>query len=255
MERWPQHFGAYEREVEGQPARYVVDLAALAHAPVASHPLRVQIALAIGARDAAGRPAPEDAARLEAIEDVLVELLETQADAIYVGRRVDGDAWTLVCYAPPEHRGDLLALPGRIELARTARWSLDDDPAWSGHAAMQPEPHVRQAIENQRLVARYAAEGDALARPRPIDHLAYFASEAAAQAAAAALTAAGFRCDEVEGDRDDDDDRECWSLEFHRSDPLDGDHPDRFTRQILDVLIPLGGSYDGWTALVVPIAE
>lgn len=248
MERWPQHFGAYEREVEGQPARYVVDLAALGHAPVASHPLRVQIALAIGARDAAGRPAPDDAARLEAIEDVLVELLETQADAIYVGRRVDGDAWTLVCYAPPEHRANLQALPGRIELARTARWSLDDDPAWRGHAAMQPEPHVRQAIENQRLVARYAAEGDALARPRPIDHLAYFASEAAAQAAAAALTAAGFRCDEVEGDRDDDDDRECWSLEFHRSDALDGDHPDRFTREILDVLVPLGGSYDGWTA-------
>lgn len=250
MERWRQHFGAYERVVDGEPARYVVDLAALAHAPVASHPLRVEIALAIGLRDVTGRPVADDAAKLEAIEDVLVELLETQADAIYVGRRVDADAWTLMCYAPPQHRADLRALPGRVELGRTARWSMEDDPTWRGHAAMQPEPHVRQAIDNQRLVARYAAEGDLLARPRAIDHLAYFASEAAAHAAAAALTAAGFRCDEVEGDRDDDDDRECWSLEFHRTDALDGAHPDRFTRAILDVLLPLGGSYDGWTTLV-----
>ena len=251
MERWPQLFGEYERTIDDRPARFAIDLAAIAHAPVATHPLRVQIALTIVSRDPTGRPSAGEAAHLEAIEDVLVDLLETQVDAIYVGRRV-ADAWTLVCYAPLEHRADLVALPGRVELARTAQWSIDDDPSWADLAALQPEPYERQAIENRRLVARFAAEGDALAQPRPIDHLAYFASEAAAAAAAAALAAAGFRCDEVEGDRDDDDDRECWSLEFHRADALDGDHPDRFTRVILDVLLPLGGSYDGWTALVRP---
>lgn len=249
MERWAQHFGEYERAVDGRPARIAFDLAAAAHAPLASHPLRVEVALAVGLRDAAGWPQADDAARLEAIEDVLVELLETQADAIYVGRCVEADAWTLVCYAPPEHRADLRALPGRIELARAARWTVDDDPQWTGHAALQPAPQVRQAIDNRRTVARFAAEGDVLTRPRPIDHVAYFASEAAAQAAAVGLTAAGFRCDEVEGDRDDADDRECWSLEFHHTDALDGDRPDRFTRAILEVLLPLGGSYDGWTAL------
>lgn len=252
MERWAQHFDEYERTVDGRPARCAIDLAAGAHAPLSSHPLRVQIDLALGPRDAAGWPSADEAARLEAIEDMLVDLLETQADAIYIGRCVHGDAWSLLCYAPPQHRADVTALPGRIELARTARWTIVDDPDWTGHAALQPEPYLRQAIDNHRIVERFAAEGDALTQPRPIDHLAYFASEAAAQAAAAALTAAGFRCDEVEGDRDDDGDRECWSLEFHRTDALADGQPDRFTREILDVLLPLGGSYDGWTALVVP---
>lgn len=249
MERWAQDFDVYMATLDDKPASFVIDLAAAAHAPVASHPVLVRVRVPMRAPRADGLRADAELAPLAALEDQFVEALETKVDAIYVGRMVHDGVTTLALYVPEAHRAELDQLPaltGAPPPGYEPSWNAEDDAGWDFHEFLQPDPYGRQAIWNRRLVKVFEDGGDALATPREIDHLAYFPSEAAAQAARAQLTAAGFRCDELEGGSDED--RECWSLEFHRDDALAGARPDEFVTEILDVILPLDGSYDGWGA-------
>ncbi|MBK9036489.1 MAG: DUF695 domain-containing protein [Myxococcales bacterium] len=252
MERWGQDFDVYVATLDGKPASFVIDLAAAGHAPVATHPVLVRVRVPMltprpdGLRDA-GEIEP-----LAELEDQLVDALETKVDAIYVGRMVHAGDLVLGLYVPEAHRADLdrlSTLTGDPPPGYAPTWSVEDDPGWAFHEFLQPDAYARQAILNRRLVQQFTTSGDQLAVPRPIDHLAYFPSEAAAQAACARLRELGFQCDDIEGGRDDGaGDRECWSLEFHRDDALVGSRPDEFATQILDVILPLDGTYDGWGA-------
>jgi hypothetical protein len=59
---------------------------------------------------------------------------------------------------------------------------------------------------------------------------------------------------DADGDDEPDDDAPRWSLEFHRDDALADGRPDEFVAEILDIILPLGGSYDGWGAEGRPAA-
>lgn len=244
MERWAQHFDGYRGLVEGRPVAFVIDLEAAAHAPLATHPLLVRVSIPVTDATGDGLPTDAEAARLDAVEDEVVDALETQVDAVYVGRRIHAGGWELAFYVPAQHKDDVLARGA----ASPHRWTVTDDPTWRYHDALQPDAYARQAIDNRRTLAQLAAAGDPGVAPRRIEHLAYFPSEAAADGACAALRGVGFTCDDVLGDRDDADDRECWALEFHRVDAPAAGGADRFTREILDAILPFDGSYDGWSA-------
>ncbi len=255
MERWQQDFDFYLAQLDDQPASFVFDLNAVAHAPVASHPLAVRITVPML------RPRPDglrDASELDdlaALEDQFVDALEAKVDAIYVGRVVHAGATTLYLYVPESHRAaveELPALTGDPPGDYAPTWTLDDDPTWRLHGFLEPDPYARQGIWNRRLIGVFAQHGDLGIEPREIDHLAYFPTEAAAEAARVALTALGFRCDDLTGD--DADDGGLWTVEFHREDVLSGDRPDAFVSQFLDVILPLDGTYDGWGAEQRPTA-
>ena len=69
------------------------------------------------------------------------------------------------------------------------------------------------------------------------------------------LTEKGFRCEEPaqaekeEGEAPAEDDDHS-RLEFHRDDACDGDKPEEFVFEILDIVLPLDGDYDGWGSLL-----
>ena len=41
-----------------------------------------------------------------------------------------------------------------------------------------------------------------------------------------------------------------WGLQFHREDRCDEDRANAFAAEILDIVLPLGGDYDGWGAVI-----
>jgi hypothetical protein len=239
---------------------------------------------------------------LGALEDQFVEALAEKVDAIYVGRTVHAGDTTLYLYVPEEHREALDALPdltGAPLSDHEPSWGVVDDPGWQQYLQfLSPDEYAHQSIWNRRLITQFSEMGDAHEVAREIDHMAFFPTKEAAEEAAKALAAAGFRVDPVtshadedgdegeddedevedgedgdedgddegededggdhgededDGDEDDDDDEdgddeERWSLQFHRDDALADGRPDEFVSEILDVILPLGGSYDGWGA-------
>lgn len=326
MDRWVPDFDFYMAQIEDKPASFVVDLNAAREAPVAGYELLLSIRVPML------RPRPDglrDASELDdlgAVEDQFVEALAEKVDAIYVGRTVHDGETTLYMYVPEAHRAaldDLPALTGAPPGDYRPAWGVIDDPAWQQYLGfLSPGEYALQSIWNRRLVKQFAELNDQLDVAREVDHLAYFPDREAAEQAATALAAAGFRVDEptaredeedAEGDEDaegedgdegdeaeaegdegegdeveaegDGDEREAdeaeaveadddagedeeeedadeddeadddgvedgdrWALQFHRTDALADGRPDEFTDEILDVILPLGGSYDGWGA-------
>ena len=106
---------------------------------------------------------------------------------------------------------------------------------------------VRHADHHQSAAAPADDRaGNQISVAREIDHLAIFPSEKQARDAGVQLAEHGFRLDELEPPDD-----ERWRLGFHRDDACDEGRPDEFVFEILDVILPFDGDYDGWGSMLV----
>lgn len=123
-----------------------------------------------------------------------------------------------------------------------------DDPKWISYARCCPDGRSLHTISNRRVVHELKRRGDTLATTRTIDHRAYLPSEAAAHQAAAALQLRGFL---TKTPTSAGRSRACWALDFTRRDCCEFPQPDLWTAEILDIVEPLGGEYDGWECMVV----
>jgi hypothetical protein len=225
----------------------MIDLAALPHTPVATHPVRLNVRAAMLRKRADGLRSSEEMDALLSLEEQVVPALEKKANAIHIARLVGQGYTEFLFYVPAERRAvadDPNAAAGNVA-PYELEWYLEDDPDWTAYRNLFPDRYDIQTIWNRRVVTAMKENGDLLDRPREIDHLATFPTEDRAREAATALAARGFRAAEphLKGTR--------WWLEFHRTDRCDGHRPDEFTFEILDVVLPLEGQFDGWGSMAV----
>jgi hypothetical protein len=242
---WAENFDFYEGSSGEDRAIVTLDLAAGGHAPVATHPLRLQFRVEMRHPRPDGLRSATEAPELFALEDRLVDTVRTRVEGIYVGRVVAQGFTAFYFYVPAAQReqaqlaGELVGDVTPYEL----EWMVEDDAGWERYGALFPNRYALQTILNRRLVAQMVKSGDQLEMPREIDHAAHFPSRLQAEAASEALGAAGYRVEPlVEGKR--------WFLEFHRQERCDGEEPDRFVFAVLDLLEPHEGEYDGWGSAV-----
>lgn len=249
MPTWEPDFDVYFAMVDGAPASFMVDLAAGASAPVETHATRLQVRVTMKSPREDGM---RDSVELEALgelEDSLAEWLEQTYDAIYVGHLICEGALHVVAYAPTDRVADPESLlegfdPGDYELG----WLVEDDPEWGMLIEfMYPDPYAMQVIQNRRLMKARAEHGDDPSLIHPVDHVAAFESREQAEAAAETLKIAGFTIDGIEPGEAG----EGWDLSFQRDERLDGESPDQFCIEILDLLEPHEGAYSGWGAAIL----
>jgi hypothetical protein len=243
---WQPNFGFYLSRLGEDPASFVVDLNAQ---PQTSHPLRLQLRVPLRAPRADGLRDRSELEPMGDLEDRLVDALQARLDAIYVGRLVARGATEFFFYAPEAARARLNDLEALI--GNTAPYSVEylaeTDSGWQIYTQfLYPDPYSYQAIANRSLLEQLEQAGDVLTAARPIDHLAFFSSRGQATEAATRLTAAGFSTDEVTT-RDDG----RFGLQFHRDDALSEGQADAFVAEVLDLILPLDGEYDGWGCPVV----
>ncbi len=251
MPPWQQDFDVYLAMIEELPASFVVDLAAAQHAPLASHPLLLTIRVEMLMKRDDGLRHADELDALGELEDQFCDALEDKVQSIYIGRVVHDGHTTMFFYVPAAHRASLDNLPtltGAPPDGYTPGWAVADDPGWDHYTGfMAPDVYAMQSIQNRRLVAIFTDEGDVLSAEREVDHLAFFASQAQAEGASAALRSAGFATDPVEPPAND----RGWGLQFHRADALADGRPDDFVTEIFELIDPFEGHYDGWGAVHV----
>ncbi len=245
---WTADFDFYPAAIDGRRASIVVDLAAPDHAPVAGCGALVTVRVAMlhpredGLRDAV------ELEPLRELEDVVVPALEEGVSAIPVGRLMVNGVLVFYAYAPDDTTdvAVTVALAGVDPGPYTLRTAVAPDPEWQLlRELLAPDPYARQAIWNRRLLVQFAAQGDDPSAIREIDHVVLFPTAEAAQTAAEALSAAGYRVDPPVAEDD------SVRLEFHRDESLADGAADTFVEQVLDLVLPLGGDYDGWGASVM----
>lgn len=248
MAGWTPSFDVYMAVVDDAPTSFVVDMGAAGHAPLASHPVRIQVRSALlrplsnGLRDAS------EVDSLGELEDAIVERLASAVDAVYVGRFLGAGEVTFVLYAPEGTSDDDLTAPLGALGDYRARWDAEEDAGWSTYFEfLYPDEASHLSMMNRQQLAQRREMGDRLDVPREIDHFAVFPSLAQANAAAVTLGDAGFRVSNVE----QGEDGETFGVQFHREETLDGDKADAFCEEILDLVEPHDGDYDGWGGAVI----
>jgi hypothetical protein len=256
--RWSPSFDVYESRIEDRRIIFVLDMAAAEYAPLESHPVRLQVRVAMRSPREDGLRSPDESDDLHALEDTIVSRLESGTDAVYVGRFVTGGYTTFVFYAPTpfdEREDKPLAIIGDLSPYR-AHWASREDPDWEFYAEfLYPDAYACQTMMNRRLLEVFVEKSDRLEAVREIDHFAFFPSELQARTAATGLRALGFRTDTPERATEEggdgsyqSEDEERWSLQFHRNDHLADGRPNEFCHEILEVILPQEGEYDGWGA-------
>ncbi|GAC1351297.1 MAG: DUF695 domain-containing protein [Polyangiales bacterium] len=257
--RWRPDFDVYELRIEEHPIVFVLDMAAAEHVPVESHTLRLQLRVAMQQPTATGLRSADESEALHALETTVVARLEENADAIYVGRFVTQGQTTLIFYLPPplDDRARA-ALPIEEIVGDVSpyepQWLTREDPEWDFYADfLFPDAYNCQAMLNRRILQTFVEQGDLLETSRNVDHSAAFPTEASAQAAAAKLREAGFVTDVPSHDHGDSEERyllfdQAWSLPFHRRDHLADGRANEFCSEILSIILPFEGAYQGWEA-------
>ena len=248
MPNWEPGFNVYMANVGGAPTSFVVDMNAAPHAPVKTHPCRIQVRVALL------RPAPNglrDASELEPmgkVEDTICARLEAALQALYVGRTLGAGWVTMFFYTPAaDTKPDFAKVIGPLG-DYEAQWLTEDDPEWSCYLEfLYPDENSREQMSNRAQIEQRQKIGDKLEAEREIDHFAIFGSLEKATAARAALIAKGFRASEPSPRGEEGE----HTLEFHRVDALSHGRPNVFCAEIRGILAPFEGDYDGWGAIIV----
>jgi hypothetical protein len=249
MRSWRPLFDIYQSRLNGHALFVRIDLAARQYAPLVTHQCRLTVSTALCNPHADGLRTTEEAPAIFALEDVLVAALERELDAVFVYAAVLNGRQLWTFYIPENARD-------KVEPTVTACCSpsyalqtrLFDDPEWSGYLKTYPNVRTMHLITNRRILRELSSRGDPLTPARPIDHRVYLPSEKAAHEATAALSKRGFV---MAAPPRLSDERRGWAVDFSRSESCLPPKPDQWTSEILQIVDPLGGKYDGWGCVVV----
>jgi hypothetical protein len=259
MRVWEPRWNFYMAKADGALHSFFLDMAAARHAPVKTHPRRVQVRVRMARPRPDGLRDGSEAEALGQVEDALAERFQRALQGIDVGRFLGAGFVTFVFYVP-DRAGSIDQVIDDLDLPSAVRpfgpyepeWLSESDPAWCFYFEfLYPDPVSRQMMLNRDQLHHRQKLQDRLDVPRTIDHLVVFASRQAADGAAHALSAAGFRCDPVQESAAGNGRRPDFRLEFHRDDSLDEGRPDAFCAEIRELIAPFNGDYDGWGGPIV----
>jgi Regulator of ribonuclease activity B/Family of unknown function (DUF695) len=238
--RWDENWAVFPGESDGRYAMYFVDLGAVDAGPVADLSTRVELSVGVPDPSADGMPGPDGLSLVQEVEDQVVKAAG-RLGGVYVGRVLTAGTARLTCYLPQPPAAPPAVLAGRpVEMSTAA------DPAWAYlRDVLAPDEQQRHVIGDLGVVQALMNEGDRLDPPRPVDHTAFFASAADADAAAAELREQGF---DVTVERQDAAE---YLLEAVRVDPVAPPDLHDLTWSVRGSVEAHGGTYDGWSCYVV----
>ncbi|MCE9667166.1 DUF695 domain-containing protein [Myxococcus stipitatus] len=241
---WTSQVDTYMAQTTEGPVSMYLDMGAARVAPLASHPVGVIVVIPMKAPRPDGLRAREECQPLFALEDALEQAL-APLDLIFVGHAV-GQGTTDLYFYGPESTSEAAV----VDVVRGAQGSyfatvrLTRDPEWRAYRDwLYPDGHSQHFMANRQLLAFMKKNGDLHDVPRTIDHRCEFQSAHAAEQAARALASRGFA---VEPPCPHDKPHAPWRLDFTRKDRLDDGQADAVTAEILELVEPHGGTYDGW---------
>ena len=236
----------YPAEVDGSPAAFVVDLEQEPRKVLSS-----RIVVAIPMRDPTedGLRSEDEMGTLDRVQEVITGRLQEAYAAELVGFYDLNGATTLVFYARPKMTPAAVAKTIGDIGPYTVDVHVAPDPEWRFYIdVLFPDAYALQGIWNRALIDELESHGDTLEEPRDVDHLVTFPSRPQAEKAAKELQAAHFHLDGVDPD---DEEKGRFAVTFHRSETLEGDKANHFSAEILDIVLPHDGEYDGWGAPAV----
>lgn len=244
------HWEIYVTYVDDKPAVILVDLGVAQKAPISEKSALVWLWVHLAAPDEEGFPSEEEDFKLNEIEDVVTESLET-AGVRYVGRITSDGRREFYFYTD-----DTPSFRDAVEKAMSTfpeyRFEIDEteDPEWKHyHEILYPSPEDFQQIHNQNVIGRLHQAGDSLTQPRPVDHYANFKTTEDRESFIAAAASLGYEA--ASRPERSDETEYPFAVGLIRVDAVDAETIDRITFELFELAQEHGGEYEGWGSKVV----
>jgi hypothetical protein len=229
---WTETWQTYPGTYSDVPAVWAVDLGILQVAPLANLPVRMDVFVGVTS-DADGLPT--DGAQIAELEDA-VRVAAGRLGGVYVGRIASAGVCRFTAQIAAEP-ATAVTLPG----FPTAPVATAYDPHWAfARDVLGPDERQHRLIEDLAVVGVLEGQGDPLAVPREVAHVAFFPVQSGAEQAAADLRADGFA---AVVERDDEGE---FALTALRRDPVAPPVVHDLTWAVKETVERHGGTYDGW---------
>lgn len=243
---WEESWDFYMSQMADDPLSVLVDLGAGPHVPLETHNVRVRTMVHMKNPSADGLRSREESEAIFALEDRLSDMLNERFDALMVGRVTVRGMSDVVFYAPGTMVGQIEALRETVDQVR-GNYEIDLDVApdvtWEFYReVLWPDTHEYQFMLNNRVLRQLGESGDDPSIPRPVDHLVILPNRDAAEKAATGLRQQGFEIPSVPEPSEDG----TYRIEFQDETALDEGRIHQRVGEIIDVVLPLEGTYDGW---------
>lgn len=238
----------YFLRVDDRPASIYVDLGAVATAPLAHLPHMAYVRLNMLAPRDDGLSSQGEFDTLVLIEDALKDgLVDARTD--YVGRcTTDGCRDFFFYVAEPADWPERVAACLRAFPAYRHEAGTREDPGWSAYFDyLYPSEADQQTIQNRHVCDNLQSHGDALTKPREIDHWACFPDARSRDAFVEEAQRLGFA---LRAQVDNDGERPC-GVQIFRTDVPSHGAIDGVTLPLHALAVQLGGEYDGWETAVL----
>ncbi|KAB2921867.1 MAG: DUF695 domain-containing protein [Dechloromonas sp.] len=198
--------------------------------------------------DERGLPSGEEFARLNAIEDQLLEEI-SEKDGIQVGRvTTNGKRHFFFFTSLPENVIAAMAEKLAKQHGYEILFAHEHDPERSVYwNQLFPTEEDWQVIQDLRVQNALCKEGDALATPRPIEHWAYFKTVGERERFVALLGNRFEGCDLYESP---DSERGIYTAKLVHTGLPDYRSMNPFTTLLNRSARECGGDYDGWETQV-----
>ena len=188
------NWDSYLCEVDGKPASIIVDLGAVAEAPMLQFPYFGHITLLLQNPDENGFPGREEYLILADMEDALVASMTEENASVHIGCCITDGRYELIFYTHGQEgwrrkTTDVLASFPDREWDASAHY----EPNWDTYLGfLFPGEHDLLAIQNRRLCRRLTEEGDDLSTIRPISHWLDFADSESGELFCQDISEQGF---------------------------------------------------------------
>lgn len=236
---------AFLREMKGKPASILVDRAARELDPQSRPGTWVEVRIKLQRPSSDGLVGGDELEVLSSFDDELVEAVAYAIGGLCVGSITTGGRRHWCFYG--EHGARAAAAAEGI-LAKHREYvpktEVASDPAWRMYAQLlTPTAREDSMIQDILVIQQLAQNGDSGAKPRLIEHFAYFPSRETQQKFAAWLPSAGFKVTEAAKHADE---RGAFKVLFTHHGPADIESlPDR-TWAARQAAATCEGEYDGW---------
>lgn len=230
--------------MNGRPCAVTVDLGAIEHGVVATHPVYLGIRVKLQQPSAEGLPKPSERPALDGLQQRLEAEVVAAADGLHVYRYFTAGYVHLGFYVLPRPLRDPNITDGYDPYS--PELVIDPDLTWANLLEdLAPDPWQRQLIATGRIMAELRRLGDDPAAKRKVDHTIVLPAGVDPRGLISGLTELGYTIDTVHNEETE------ISINCSRVDDLTD--PIARVGEVFDLAIDHGGLYDGWGAPITSL--
>lgn len=234
-----REFLAYDWEIEGQRAHFLVNMAVEKNAPDPAMPILAYV-----------NCAPKDAGRLELSPserrkiEAVARRIEKKLKLLFVGSIILQEQEQLYFYAPDMDAFEALETLVSRERALLLTANLAKEPQWNTYfGLLYPDAAKYQTILNRETAAKLQKTGDKNDAARRVNFMVYFPSEQLRIHFSEEARLSGFA---VGQPRFTPERERAYGVVLHKITSLLPEQIDRATTQIIRMASRCEGELDGW---------